>query len=62
MRSDVNASSGIIAIDRHGDFGIAFTTITAVWASMKNNVLLSGMRLGEYEVVGPGTVQSLETN
>ena len=57
MRSDVKACSGVIAIDRHGDIGIAFSTLTAVWASMKNNKLRSGMRLGEYKVVGAGTAE-----
>ena len=47
----VNACSGVIAIGKHGDFGIAFNTFEAVWARMKNNKLESGMRLGKYKTV-----------
>ena len=48
----VNACAGIIAIDKHGNFGIAFTTLEAVWAKKKNDELKSGMRVGKYEIVG----------
>lgn len=35
----------IITIDKHGDFGLAFNTLEAVWARKKNNTLQSGMNL-----------------
>ena len=53
MGSDINAGSGVIAIDKHGNFGIAFSVTKAVWASKKNNELQSGMRFNEFKAVGP---------
>ena len=39
----INSCGGVIAISKDGDFGKAFNTHQAVWASMKNNKLESGM-------------------
>lgn len=44
MKDCVNAVGGIIAIDRKGNFGKAFNTKKAVWATIKNDTLESGTR------------------
>jgi isoaspartyl peptidase/L-asparaginase-like protein (Ntn-hydrolase superfamily) len=33
---------GVIAIDKDGNFGLAFNTTEMIWASMKNNRLKYG--------------------
>ena len=52
MKDCVHGHGGVIAIDQHGNFGKAFSTTRAVWASKKDNTLQSGMRLNEVETVG----------
>ena len=51
MKDCVHGHGGVIAIDRQGNFGKAFSTTRVVWASKKNNTLKSGMRLDEAETV-----------
>ena len=51
MKDCVHGHGGVIAIDRQGNFGKAFSTTRVVWASKKNNTLQSGMRLNEAETV-----------
>ena len=53
MIESANAGSGIITVSPAGDFGIAFSTTKAVWASVKNGTLQSGIRLGPDDCRGP---------
>ena len=47
MKERVNGNCGIIALDKRGNFGIAFNTNMMVWARIKDNTLESGMEKDE---------------
>ena len=44
MEECVKDVGGVIAIDKHGNFGKAFNTDRAVWATLKNDILEVYMR------------------
>ena len=41
------ANGGVIAIDKNGNFGLAFTTPMMFWASIKYNTLKFGLEQNE---------------
>ena len=43
MKDCVNGRGGVIAIDKNGNFGIAFNTTSMVWASIKDGKLEYGV-------------------
>ena len=47
MRSHVPDIGGVIAIDKKGNFGKAFTTTMMSWASIKENTMEFGLRKNE---------------
>ena len=47
MREQINGFGGVIAIDRHGNFGKFFNTEKMVWASIKANILEYGIEQDE---------------
>ena len=50
MGRQVNDVGGIIAIDRHGNFGKAFNTPIMGWASIREDKLESGSKKNEVMV------------
>ncbi len=49
MEERVNGNCGIIALDKRGNFGMAFNTNMMAWARIKDNTLESGMEKDELE-------------
>ena len=49
MKELVNGNCGIIALDKQGNFGMAFNTNMMVWARIKDNTLEYGMEKDEVE-------------
>ena len=49
MKERVNGYGGVVAIDKHGNFGKHFTTNMMAWASVKENILQSGLEENEVE-------------
>ncbi len=49
MKERVNGNCGIIALDRRGNFGIAFNIKMMAWARIKDNTLESGMERDQVE-------------
>ncbi len=47
MERLVDGYGGVIAIDKDGNFGLAFNTTEMIWARIKNDNLEYGMKLGE---------------
>ena len=47
MKTRVNGYGGVIAINKDGEFGMAFNTTDMVWASIKDKKLKFGMNPDE---------------
>ena len=47
MEEHVGGHGGVVAMDKNGNFGKAFTTNMMVWASIKENTLKFGMEKDE---------------
>lgn len=53
MKDSEKRAGGVIAVGQDGEFGKAFSTFKAVWASKsKKSGLKYGLRLGEFETPG----------
>ncbi len=50
MKERVKGNCGIIALDKRGNFGMAFNTNMMVWARIKDNTLESGMEKDEVKI------------
>ena len=50
MEERVNGNCGIIALDKRGNFGMAFNTNMMAWARIKDNTLESGMEKDEVKI------------
>ena len=51
MKQRLNGHGGVIVIDREGNIGKAFSTVTMAWASIKDNQLHFGTEENECNVI-----------